>query len=229
MKIVIFDVDGTLMDSSAYIVERMRRTFARFDLPFPGRDAALSIVGLSLKEAFAKLLGPACPAAEMAAYYRTLSADLREDPAFRERLFPGVDAALRTLAAREGMKIGVATGKSRRGVAEMIERHGWRGLFSAIQTADDAPSKPHPAMLLQAIAEAGGEPDHSVMVGDSSYDIEMAGAAKVRSIAVDWGFQSIDRLMALGATASISHFDELPGMVDRLLTREAQGFPSASA
>lgn len=227
MKAIIFDVDGTLVDSSASLVEAQRRTFERFDLPFPGRERALSVVGLSLREAFETLIGADGPAVEMAAYYRTLFAEMRADPAYQERLFPGADEALRLLAARDDVVLGVATGKSRRGVAAMVERQGWHGLFSAVQTADDAPSKPHPAMLQQAIAELGCDADRAVMVGDSSYDIDMATAAGVASIAVSWGFQPVQGLLARGASASIDHFFELPDVALRLLSERAPAASSA--
>jgi chaperone required for assembly of F1-ATPase len=96
---------------------------------------------------------------------------------FRELLYPGVEETLRTLAGRDGIVLGIATGKSRRGVAHVLARHGWVGLFATVQTADDAPSKPHPGMLERAMRETGAAPDSTLMVGDSSYDMAMARAA----------------------------------------------------
>jgi phosphoglycolate phosphatase len=126
-----------------------------------------------------------------------------------EPLFPGAAALLLDLASKNDVVLGIATGKSRRGVARFVEENGLGGIFSTIQTADDAPSKPHPAMLHQAMAEAGVTPDMTVMIGDTSYDMMMAVYAKVRGIGVSWGYHSGAELHKYGAMAVMKSFSAL--------------------
>ena len=114
------------------------------------------------------------------------------------------------LKRRSRLKLGSATGKSRKGLDFAVERHGWQGLFDTVQSADDAPSKPHPGMIQRAMAETGAAPERTAMVGDSSFDIEMAVAAGVVPVAVSWGFQPAERLVTLGARHVLREFQELP-------------------
>ncbi len=165
MKLIVFDVDGTLVDSQDLIVAAQGATFRAHGLEPPSRERSLSIVGLSLLQAF-RVLAPDGPAESLAEGYRTAFQRLRADPAYREPLFKGAAELLAELAARDDVELGIATGKSRRGVAHLLDRHGWAGIFATIQTADDHPSKPHPAMLEKALAETGAERRDSVMVGD---------------------------------------------------------------
>lgn len=220
MDLIIFDLDGTLIDSEAIILGAQIETFARCGLAHPGREAGLGIVGLSLDIALARLAGVDEPDDTLTETYREVFGAMRRqaetDSALEEPLYPGAAAMLADLAARPGVKLGIATGKSRRGADYIIERHGWEGLFATIQTADDAPSKPHPGMILRAMAETGARPERSAMLGDSSFDIEMAVAAGIIPIAVSWGFQPVARLMGLGARARIDAWAELPSLLDRL-------------
>ena len=154
----------------------MARAFAAHGLaPLPRRQV-LAVVGLSLPKAVATLLPEATPAevAGVSAAYRAAFHDLRQDPAHHEPTFPGALEALADLGRREDIVLGIATGKSRRGVAVLLERLGLAGRFRTVQTADTHPSKPHPAMVLAAIAETGADPARSVMIGDTTYDIAMA-------------------------------------------------------
>jgi phosphoglycolate phosphatase len=128
-------------------------------------------------------------------------------------LFPGAADLLRRLATRPDTVLGIATGKSRRGVAYLIERHGWDRLFATIQTADDAPSKPDPAMLVQALAETGIAADRAVMIGDTSFDMEMAGAIGMRAVGVAWGYHPVAALTEAGAEAIIDSFEDLECLV----------------
>src|SRR3712207_722034 len=155
LKLVLFDVDGTLVDSQNIIVAAQRAAFAAHGLEPPSRELSLSIVGLSLLEAFTVLAGPKAPVASLAEAYKEAFAALRQDPAYAEPLFPGAAACLDRLSRRQDVLLGIATGKSRRGVSHLLERHGWDRLFATIKTADDAPSKPHPGMILQAMEELG--------------------------------------------------------------------------
>lgn len=200
-RLVVFDIDGTLVDSQNMIVEAQRRTFLAHGLPVPDRARALSIVGLSLPEAFTALVGHGAPVADLVATYKSVFRELRHDPAFAEPLYPGVDAVLDALATAPDITLAIATGKSRRGVDHMLERHGFGGRFSSIQTADDAPSKPHPAMLLQAMQVTGTAPGDAVMVGDSTFDMQMSRAAGVTALGVAWGYHAPAILREAGAVA----------------------------
>lgn len=213
MQLVVLDVDGTLVDSQALIVAAQREAFAACGLPAPTRERSLSIVGLSLNEAFTALVGPRGPVVKLAEAYRQAFGRLRADPACIEPLFPGIEAMVHRLAARPDIVLGIATGKSQRGVAHLVERHGWAGLFSTVQTADDAPSKPDPGMLLRAMAETGTAPAATVMVGDTSFDMGMARAAGVRAIGVSWGYHPDSALREAGAETIIRGIEELPALI----------------
>ena len=179
MTLILFDVDGTLVDSQNIIVAAQRAAFAKFGLEPPSRERSLSIVGLSLFEAFTDLTGPKGPVAGLVEAYKEAFAVLRLDPAHEEPLFPGAADCLHGLVARTEVTLGIATGKSRRGVSRLIERFGWAQIFGTIQTADDAPSKPHPQMIRRAMAETGTEPQHTLMVGDSGYDMAMGARRRL--------------------------------------------------
>ena len=215
MRLVIFDVDGTLVDSQAEIVAAMDHAHAALDLAAPPRAEVLSIVGLSLDEAFARLhpaLDPARRAA-LAASYRDAFAALRAQDGDRSPLYPGAREALAGLAARGDTRLAVATGKSRRGLDKMLDKHGLRGVFASEQTADHHPSKPHPSMIHAALSETGADPRRTVMVGDTSYDMDMARAAGVHGIAVAWGYHDA---AGLAADRLLTRFEDLPALLDDL-------------
>ena len=146
----------------------------------------------------------------MAEYQRPLRRRVSPRRTTARPLFPGADATLRRLAARDDVALGLATGKSRRGVAGMLDGQGWGSLLVTIQTADDAPSKPHPGMVLQAMAETGADPDATVVVGDTTFDIEMARAAGCRRHRRRLGPPSRRRRCSRQAPSRIvDSFDEL--------------------
>lgn len=209
MRLIIFDVDGTLIDSQELIVAAQRRAFAAHGLPAPDRATMLSIVGLSLAEAFTVLAGPEAPAAALSDSYREAWGELRADPAFADPLYPGADAAVRRLAAAPDTKLGIATGKSNRGVAHLIEKAGWDGFFATTQTSDDHPSKPDPSMILRAMEETGVGPAETCMIGDTAFDMGMARAAGVTAIGCLWGYHAHARLVEAGAEHLVSDFDAL--------------------
>ncbi len=208
MRLILLDVDGTLLDSQEIIVAAHGDAFARVGLPRPPRERLLRLVGLSLNETFEALVGPEGPVAELIEGYKGGFQRLRADPAWAEPVFPGADATIRRLAAGEGVRLGLATGKSRRGAHAILKRHGWSDLVATVQTADDAPSKPHPGMVLRAMAETGAAPADTVMIGDSAYDMLMARAAGARALGVAWGYHDPDALAAAGAEAVAGSFDE---------------------
>lgn len=199
MKLILFDVDGTLVDSQKLIVAALSAAFSAHGLEPPTRERALSIVGLSLPEAFTVLVGADGPVGSLAQAYRQAYNGLAADPANEEPLYPGAAACLHSLHRRSDAILGLATGKSRRGVQRLLAHHGWEHLFATTQTADDAPSKPHPAMIEQAMDAAGAKAFDTVMIGDSAYDMAMARAAGALPIGVSWGFQPVGVLMEAGA------------------------------
>lgn len=199
VKLIVFDVDGTLVDSQHLIVEAQARAFGAFGITPPPRREALSVVGLSLPEAFRRLVGESGPIAGLSESYRRAFQALRLDPAYEDPLFPGMADVLALLRRRRDVRLGLATGKSRRGVAHLIDRYGWHDWFATIQTADDAPSKPDPAMLRLAMDEAGVEPGMTVMIGDTTYDMLMAHDAGAAPVGVAWGYHPPGALFGAGA------------------------------
>jgi phosphoglycolate phosphatase len=177
------------------------------------------MVGLSLAEGMAHLLPGASPAthAAMVEAYKAAFMSLRQGEHAPEALFPGARAVLDDLAARDDLVIGIATGKSRRGVDLVLGLHDLAGRFATIQTADGHPSKPHPSMIHAALAETGVTPERAVMIGDATFDITMARAAGIFAIGVGWGYQSPDRLEAAGAHALVADYGAVIPAVSRLL------------
>ncbi len=216
-RLVIFDVDGTLIDSQHMILAAMTFAFDQSGHPVPPREEVLSIVGLSLPEAMATLAAhlPEPETLKLADHYRSSFLARRQDGE-EAPLYPGAHAALERLAGCPGTLLGVATGKARRGLDHVFAMHGIEGFFATAQTADAHPSKPHPSMLLAALAETGCTPDRTVMVGDTEYDIAMGRAAGVATIGVTWGYHPRARLQAAGADAIIETFDDLDGALARL-------------
>ncbi len=213
-RLVLFDCDGTLVDSQNVIVSTMEAAFALHGLAAPPREAVLGIVGLSLERAIAQLLGDsAALAAEVAASYRTRFHRARKD-GVPEPLYPGARELVTALAARDDTLLGIVTGKSRRGVDAVLGGHGLLEHFVTIQTADDAPSKPDPAMVLQAIAATGGDAAHTVVIGDTTYDMSMARAAGAGAVGVSWGYHAPQSLPAAGAEVVLSAFGDLPPWLD---------------
>lgn len=215
MKLVIFDCDGTLVDSQHLIVAAMNGAFATLGRSAPSREATLSIVGLSLHEAFAVLTAsddPAIPALIEA--YKGAFHQLRGDPAYAEPLYDGASEVIDRLGARGDVLLGIATGKSQRGVRIVLGHHGLYDRFATIQTADDAPSKPHPGMIRQAMEAVGVTPEETVMVGDTTYDIDMAHAAGVAAVAVSWGYHAVAALERARPHALVRSYGELPAALE---------------
>ena len=220
MKLVIFDCDGTIVDSQNAIVVAMTHAFTTLGLAPPTRARTLSVVGLSLPEAF-QVLAPALPAAtreKLAHHYRDGAQSARIKGAGEDPLFPGAAETIAALGRRDDIVMGIATGKSARGVTRLLDTYRWHAYFITQQTADNNPSKPNPAMILKAIAETGADPAQTVMIGDTTYDIEMAVNAGVASIGVAWGYHPVTELQAAGAGAIVTRYDDLIAAIDTVLS-----------
>ncbi|MFE1602459.1 HAD-IA family hydrolase [Methylobacterium sp. ID0610] len=214
MILIVFDVDGTLVDSQHLIVAAQQAAFAAVGLPAPSRERALSVVGLSLPQAFTALVGADGPVTALATHYKEAFGRLRAEAALREPLFPGAADLVARLHRTPEVLLGIATGKSRRGVDHLLRAYGWEAWFSTIQTADDAPSKPHPAMLQQAMGEVGLSPPDTLMIGDTTYDMVMARGAQVLPIGVAWGYHTVEALTAAGAQQVVGSYAELDAVLD---------------
>ena len=202
MRLAVFDCDGTLVDGQADVCEAMDAAFAAQGLAPPDRHLTRRMVGLSLPEVMRKLVPSAEPRIHdaLAAHYRDAYRARRTAGVLDEPLFDGVAALLERLSGA-GWLLGVVTGKSDRGLAHCLSTHGIAGHFVTLQTADRHPSKPHPAMLQAAMDAVGARPAETAMIGDTAYDIAMAGAAGVRAIGVSWGYHPPSELIASGAQA----------------------------
>ena len=201
-RLAIFDCDGTLVDSGATIHRALSAAFEQNGLELPPPQVSRKVIGLSLTEAMAALLPDAAPERHraIAEDYKRAFWMLRAAGEVEEPLFDGVLELLDRLE-EDGWLLAVATGKSDRGLRHCLESHGIHARFVSLQTADRHPSKPHPSMVEQAIADAGAAPETSIVVGDTSFDMAMAVNADARGIGAGWGYHDSDELLAAGAVA----------------------------
>ncbi|HKK70365.1 MAG TPA: HAD-IA family hydrolase [Candidatus Krumholzibacteria bacterium] len=216
-RLVVFDCDGTLVDSHHAIVRNVQRAFARQGLPVPSANAVRERVGLSLSAFVEDLIGGLPPdrVDALITSYREEHVAAQERDG-RDHLFDGIGDLLDRLLDR-GVLLGVATGKSRRGLLSVIEEHDLQRHFVTLQTADDAPSKPHPGMILRAMDEAGVPAEATVVVGDSIHDVGAALSAGTEAVGVGWGSHDPDRLLTAGARVVVADVPTLGrelGVVD---------------
>lgn len=219
LRLAIFDCDGTLVDSQFGILNAMRSAWTSHGLAamVPDIAAVRRIVGLPLAEAIARLhpAGTSADHGALVEFYKEAFFLQRQDPAHEEPLFPGAREALLQLS-RQGYLLGVATGKSRRGLIATLDRHGLTDLFDVLKTADDGPGKPNPDILLDAMQELGVAPQDTVMIGDTIFDIQMARSAQAYALGVDWGYHDPAELHAAGAHGSLAAFGDLIPWLDAL-------------
>ncbi|BCA60516.1 HAD-IA family hydrolase [Sphingomonas sp. HMP6] len=214
-KLALFDCDGTLVDSQDNICRSAEEAFKLAGIMAPPRDRIRRIVGLSLVEAMRTLHpeGEDALHRSLAEDYKAAFFRMRSSGAMAEEpLYEGMLEVLDVLQA-EGWVLGVATGKSDRGLAHILAHHGIAARFVTLQTADRHPSKPHPSMIETAMAESGATAATTVMIGDTSYDMQMARAAGARALGVAWGYHPVDELTAAGAHAIADAVAALPRLV----------------
>ena len=213
-RLAIFDCDGTLVDSQANICLAMEECFARANLEPPSRERTRRVVGLSLVEAMRAVMPEAEPHVHLALAedYKLVFQGLRGRGLVDEPLYEGIAQLIDTLDA-DGWLLGVATGKSDRGLKLCLDHHGLHPRFLTLQTADRHPSKPHPSMIEQAMADAGAASETTIMIGDTSYDMAMARAAGVTAIGVTWGYHDAQELMEAGAHHIAAHPSDILSVV----------------
>jgi len=219
-RLAVFDCDGTLVDSGATIYRALSAAFARNGIEIPSPDVSRKVIGLSLPDAMAGLL-PAASAEQrdrLVDDYKHAFWQLRAAGEVEEPLFDGILDLLDALE-RDGWLFAVATGKSDRGLRHCLESHGIHARFVSLQTADRHPSKPHPSMVEQAIAEAGASAVTTIVVGDTSFDMAMAVAAGATAIGAGWGYHDAEELIEAGAVA----IDAQPVDVLGLIREHADG------
>mgnify|MGYP002620618416 CR=1 FL=1 len=216
-SLIVFDCDGTLVDSQHAIHESARRSGRDVLGVEPTREAVLALVGLPLRTVLDRLHPGLEPERldQLVESYKDHYAALRAEPDREPPLYPGTRAVLERLLSR-GHSMGVATGKSRRGLEHTLDVHDLRGFFVTTWTGDDAPGKPHPGMLEGALREAGHEPDEALMVGDTTFDLEMARNARVPAVGVSWGYHDRTLLEDLQPLAVIDSWAELDPVIFRL-------------
>ena len=213
-RLAIFDCDGTLVDSGATIYRALGVAFARHGLVLPRPEISRKVIGLSLTDAMAALLPDEPPERHLAVAedYKRAFWELRAAGEVEEPLFDGVIGLLDALE-EEGWLLAVATGKSDRGLRHCLEQHDIHARFVSLQTADRHPSKPHPSMVEQAIADAGAAPRSSIVVGDTSFDMAMAVNAGATGIGAAWGYHDARELMDAGAVAVAARPLDVLGLV----------------
>ncbi len=208
IRLLIFDWDGTLVDSLERIVASMHHAADHCGI---GRctDADIhAIIGLSLEHAFSRLY----PAPELAAlrepFRQAYSAHYLDQEQEPSPFYPGVRDALDNFRSA-GYQLAVATGKSRKGLDRVLQGHGMRDFFDVTRCADETRSKPDPLMLHEILQHCGQPAGRAIMVGDSPFDLQMANHAGIAPVAVSYGAQPLDILLQERPALSIDHFDEL--------------------
>lgn len=207
IKLAIFDCDGTLVDSGATIHRALDVALSHHGLTCPPRHEAQRVIGLSLKEAF-EMLVPGENHDMLSQTYKQAFFDMRGRGEVDEPLYDGIDALLSELEA-DGWLLGVATGKSDRGLKAVLEHHGLERRFVTLHTADRHPSKPHPSMVEGAMADVGAECRNTVLIGDTTYDMAMARNAGIGAIGAGWGYHAHGELCDAGAHHVAGHADEV--------------------
>jgi phosphoglycolate phosphatase len=218
-KLFLFDCDGTILDSVDIIHDSMVHTFAEAGYGVPSQSQTRSIIGLTLDLAIARLLDRKVDTEieTMTARYKQHFHKLYNKPDFSQSLFDGMEKLITDFASQKSVILGVVTGKSKRGMDMFFDKHGFRDDFKVVRTADDCASKPHPDMVLECCDEMQIAPAHTVVIGDSVFDMEMAKAAGAQAIGVAWGYNDVPLLRAAGADFIASDANELKLLLEHSL------------
>ncbi|MBB3065689.1 HAD-IA family hydrolase [Limibacillus halophilus] len=214
-RLIIFDMDGTLVDSQHHIVSAMGEAFGGVGLPPPDGEAVRQIVGLTLEDAFLRLAPADTPLSvhqELQVLFKRAAIAQRDVPGYQEPLYEGAREIIHQLDLPD-VCLGIATGRPRRGVDFSLALHKLENRFVTIQTVDSNPGKPHPGMVQQAMAETGADPEETVVIGDTSYDMMMARAAGAAAIGVTWGYHAEEALLSAGAQALAREMAALPAIL----------------
>ena len=205
-----FDLDGTLLDSAGQIVERVIACWEACGFPAPDPVLAKRIIGLPWKESVLALLPDAGPEEfeKIRRYYDDVREGRRAASPLSETLFDGARATLEDLHGR-GYALAIVTSRTGDRLAELLRDHGIDEFFLACKTADMGPAKPDPYLLRAAMFDAGASPATTMMIGDTTYDIEMAVSAGARAVGVSWGVHRADELRTAGAHRIADSFDEV--------------------
>jgi phosphoglycolate phosphatase len=205
-RLVVFDCDGTLVDSQHNIVAGMMAAWRRHGTPEQIRRQ----VGLTLEIGVARVLESDDPVLihNLANAYREIVRELRSRAELHEPLFDGIRELIESLTDPE-IFLGVATGKNLVGLEHTLRELGLRERFHTLQTPDHCRSKPDPQMVLRAMAETAMEATQTAVIGDTTFDIEMARSAGATAIGVSWGYHAVEELHAAGAHAVLKHPSEL--------------------
>jgi phosphoglycolate phosphatase len=217
MRLIIFDLDGTLIDSVGLIVETVAAAFSAINEPVPTETAIRAISGITAREAMGVLAPAATPSRveeildSYRAHYR------RRAGAAREPMFRGALDALDRLQLQRDTVLAVATGKGYQGAVTLLERHAILERFHSVQTPDHNRGKPDPQMIETAMEKAGVTRRETAMIGDTVHDMKMAKSAGVKAIGVAWGYHTVFDLNEAGADVIIESFAELDAAIDEVL------------
>jgi phosphoglycolate phosphatase len=215
-KLLVFDWDGTLMDSEARIVSCLAMTLQDLEVALPPRAALLDVIGLGLPEV-ARVLVPGGNGEQWRRFIDRYRYHFLSDHYAPSVLFAGALETLRALDG-QGYLLGVATGKARRGLDRVLDETDCRGLFAVTRCADETASKPDPRMLLEVMDVAGVMPHETLMIGDTVYDMQMARNAGVAAVAVSYGVHERERLLAEEPVACLDDVAHLlPWLRDGIL------------
>ena len=217
-RLAVFDCDGTIVDSQASIILAMVSAFEAHSHPIPNDESIRQVVGLPLRVGMEKLL----PNADFSEHvklensYKEFFGDLRRRGTIDDPLYPGVFDVLNVLED-SGWILGIATGKSTRGLKMTLEKYDLIDKFETLQTSDTAPGKPDPGMLFNAMRDTGTDAESTIMIGDTTFDIEMAVNARVKAIGVSWGYHHQDELNSAGANVIANDFFLLPKLLNEII------------
>ena len=217
-KLIIFDLDGTLVDSQVFIIDAIKEAFDKEGLAIPKRKQILTSIGLSLSEAFTRL-NNSLTATQKKRLIKSFKECYKSFPKEKviSPLYPSANDFLMNLTKYKNLSMAIATGKGKFGLFQILRAHNIESYFIDFQTSDNNPSKPNPTMILKILENLRIDSKNVLMVGDTDFDIIMAHQANIRSIAVLWGYQSKSQLVSARPTRLAESFLHLEAQIIELL------------